>query len=155
MVYQTNQREAAMARTPIVVQGQTLVGATVAHSIRMADIGPMLVLKLNAFGGPFGRKAPKDVHDVLYLAMNCDGGPTAAVERFRAERTAGNRGMAHAENCLREYFKDEDSQGPVSCAAFRLNNRHRETEFADEALGIRQQCVTLARALLDRAALPV
>ena len=33
----------------------------------------------NAFGGPSGRKAPKDAHDIFYLATNYLGG--SAVER--------------------------------------------------------------------------
>jgi hypothetical protein len=36
----------------------------------------------------------------------------------------------------------------MACAAFRLNNRHELPALAAESLRIRQQCVTLAEALL-------
>jgi hypothetical protein len=37
----------------------------------------------------------------------------------------------------------------MSCAAFRLNNLHLNPELEDESMQIRQQCVTLAQALLS------
>ena len=55
----------------IAISGKTLLGVPLAEQIKVAEAGPLLVLKLNAFGGPSGRKAPKDAHDILYLAMNC------------------------------------------------------------------------------------
>jgi len=36
----------------------------------------------------------------------------------------------------------------MACAAFRLNNQHDEPQNEQAALRIRQQCVTLAQALL-------
>lgn len=108
----------------------------------------MLVLKLNAFGGPSGRKAPKDAHDILYLAMNYLEGPQTAVESFQAEQRAGNRGMANALKCLKAYFAGPDSQGPMACAAFRLGHSHLDPRYEMESLRIRQQCVTLAQRLL-------
>ena len=109
----------------------------------------MLVLKLNAFGGPVGRKANKDVHDTLYLAMNYLDGTPRAIEAFHEEKSAGNRGIPHALHALKSYFTAPDAQGPIACAAFRLNNRHMEPEFQEESERIRQQCVTLAEALLS------
>ena len=45
-------------------------------------------------------------------------------------------------------FYDRDSDGPVACAAFRLENRHWEATNQVESVKIRQACVTLAEALL-------
>ena len=133
---------------PVPVTGETLLGSPLTETIKVAEIGPLLVLKLNAFGGPRGRKAPKDAHDILYLAENYLGGIRAAVAGFQAERQAANRGIRHAERCLAEYFGNPDAQGPMACAAFRLNNQHLEPQNAEVSQRIRQQCVTLAKALL-------
>lgn len=130
------------------VSGQTLVGSKTTQSIKVAEVGPMLALKLNAFGGPKGRKSPKDAHDIFYLAVNYLDGVDAAIAGFRAEREAGNYAVGLAENALRSYFTDENAEGPMACAAFRMNNQHLQPELADESMLIRQQLVTLAHELL-------
>lgn len=130
------------------MKGRNLVGAELTHAIRVAEVGPLLVLKLNAFGGLDGRKLPKDVHDILYLALNYLDGPEKALEGFQTEKSAGNPGMPHALKALRNYFSDGDSQGPLSCAAFRMDGRHLEPGRREESMRIREQCVTLARELL-------
>lgn len=132
----------------VKVSGKTLLGNPLTEEIKVAEAGPMLVLKLNAFGGPSGRKAPKDAHDILYLAENYLGGGKAAVAGFHEERRLGNRGINHALKCLANFFSSPATQGPVACAAFRLNNQHLEPQNADTSLQIRQQCVTLAQQLL-------
>lgn len=132
----------------IRIKGQNMIGVNVEQLVRVADVGPMLVLKLNAFGGPEGRKAGKDVHDVLHLVMDSLDGTTAAVEAFKEEVRLGNRGAPLAVNCLRQYFQNENDPGPMACAAFRMNNEHQSPERAQESLMLRQQCVTLATELL-------
>lgn len=134
----------------VTIKGMTLIGSESEQIIKVAEAGPMLALKLNAFGGPVtGRKTPKDAHDILYLVMNYLDGTDRAISAFHEERTAGNRVISHAIYALENYFITPDSQGPMSCAAFRLNNRHLEPNFADESMQIRQQYVTLAQALLS------
>jgi hypothetical protein len=49
---------------------------------------------------------------------------------------------------LKSFFGDANAQGPMSCAAFRMNNEHESPDRSEESLQIRQQCVTLAEALL-------
>ncbi len=132
----------------VTVSGMNLLGVEQTESIRVAEVGPMLVLKLNAFGGPVGRKAPKDMHDILYLGMEYLDGHRAAVAGFQAEKEAGNRGMPHALHALKNYFTSTEALGPMSCSAFRLGDDHLSAEFAEDSLRIRQQCVTLAEALL-------
>lgn len=129
----------------VEITGKSLLGVEQTERVRIADVGPMLVLKLNAFAG---RKAPKDAHDVAYLALNYLDGVGQAVARFAEEKAAGNRGMSRALLSLQTYFSDENAQGPMSCAAFRMNNEHLLPAREDESLRIRQQCVTLAQALL-------
>jgi hypothetical protein len=141
--------ERALAVNRIVeIKGRTLVGSESSQRVRVAEVGPMLVLKLNAFGGPNGRKAPKDAHDVLYLAMNYLGGTERSIAAFLEEKVAGNRAIPHAIYALQNYFTTPDSLGPMSCAAFRMDNRHQAPEFEDESIQMRQQYVTLAQALL-------
>lgn len=132
----------------ITIRGQNMIGAQVEQRVRVADVGPMLILKLNAFGGPNGRKAGKDIHDILHLVLDGNNGITSAVQAFAAETHIGNAGAATAVGCLREYFHDENALGPMSCAAFRMNNEHLRQERMEESLILRQQCVTLANELL-------
>jgi hypothetical protein len=137
------------ATREIKIEGITLVGSKSEQRIKVAEAGPMLALKLNAFGGPVtGRKAPKDAHDILYLAMNYLDGTDSAIAAFHAERSAGNRAIPHAVYALENYFSNPDSLGPMSCAAFRMNNQHLDPEVESESMQIRQQCVTLAQELL-------
>jgi hypothetical protein len=132
----------------VEVSGKTLLGNPQTEKIKVAEVGPLLVLKLNAFGGPSGRKAPKDAHDILYLAENYLGGTAAAVAGFQEERRVANRGINHALKCLQNFFSKPNAQGSVACAAFRLNNQHLEPQNTEASLQIRQQCVTLAQQLL-------
>ncbi|MBE7496850.1 MAG: hypothetical protein HS117_18060 [Verrucomicrobiaceae bacterium] len=138
---------ALLSRHAISVSGHSLVGGQRTVLVQTASVGPLLVLKLNAFGGPTGRKAPKDAHDVMHLLTNYAEGPSAAVAAFHAEREV-NRGMAGAVEALKTCFLSAEADGSLACAAFRLNNQHTKPELAAESLQIRQQCVTLAEALL-------
>lgn len=92
---------------------------------------------------------PKDAHDILYLAMNYLDGMAKAVAFFHEEKGGINRGMPRALLALEKFYSGPEAQGPMACAAFRLNNRHMEPEFQEESERIRQQCVTLAEALLS------
>jgi len=141
----------ALRETKMVeMRGKSLVGTESTQTIRVAEVGPMLALKLNAFGGPVGRKAPKDAHDILYLAMNYkDGGVEQAIAAFHEEKRSDNSAIPFAIGALNAYFLDENSEGPLACAAFRLNNQHLAPTLESESMQIRQQCVTLARALLE------
>ena len=89
-----------------------------------------------------------DAHDILYLVTNFLNGTASAVAGFQEERRIGNRGLPAALRCLENHFSSADAQGSVACAAFRLNNEHNEPQNEQASLPIRQQCVTLANALL-------
>ncbi len=132
----------------VEVTGKCLLGVERKIAVKVAEVGPLLVLKLNAFGGPEGRKHPKDVSDVLHLANRYVDGEEAMLAGFKGELAAGNAGAKFAHAALKSHFGSIDGLGPVSCAAFRLNNRQDFPEHRDEAAQIRQQCVTLAEALL-------
>ena len=55
---------ALACRRMVRVQGRDLYGTLQECEIAAADIGPLLVLKINAFGGPTGRRLPKDAYDI-------------------------------------------------------------------------------------------
>ncbi len=132
----------------VPVTGVNLEGQHRTIDIKVAEVGPMLALKLNAFGGPEGRRAGKDAHDILYLATRYLDGLPAAVAGFQAEKATGNRAMRHALICLNRDFADIDAPGPVACATFRIPGWPERADNAEAALALRQECVTLAQALL-------
>lgn len=132
----------------VPVSGLNLDGQSRTIKIKVAEVGPMLALKLNAFGGPDGRRAGKDAHDILYLATRYLDGLPAAVAGFQAEKATGNRAMRHALVCLQRDFADIDAPGPVACATFRIPGWPERADNAEAALALRQECVTLAQALL-------
>lgn len=139
----------ALANVRVVpVTGLALNGMARTMQIKVAEVGPMLALKLNAFGGPTGRQAEKDAHDILYLATQYLDGLPEAVAGFQAENATGNRAMRHALTCLARDFAHVDAAGPVACANFRMSGWPRRPETAEDALALRQQCVTLGTALL-------
>ena len=97
------------------VAGCDLYGSSRRVRLPVADIGPLLVLKLNAFAG---RKHPKDAYDVLLAVTAWQDGPEAAVTAFRAEASLGNRGYGTAQQALTEHFVHPDQLGPVRAAQF-------------------------------------
>lgn len=133
----------------VPVSGANLNGESRTIDIKVAEVGPMLTLKLNAFGGPDGRRAEKDAHDILYLTTRYLDGLPAAVAGFHAEKNTGNRAMRHALVCLRRDFADVVAPGPVACARFRIPGWPERSDNAEAALALQQECVTLAQALLD------
>jgi hypothetical protein len=132
----------ALAHRRIVpVKGRDLYGAEQECSVAVADIGPLLVLKLNAFGGPTGRGLPKDAYDVLLAATRFIEGPVAAVAAFRAEAKAGNTGYEFALKALQKDFYDPDQDGPIRAAEFHPGN-------AEDRRLVRESAATVGRMLL-------
>jgi hypothetical protein len=107
----------------------------------VADIGPLLVLKLNAFGGPIGRRHPKDAYDVLLAVTSFVDGASAALESFRGEGARGNAGFETAVEALRRDFSDINADAPLRAAEFLRGT-------LDDALRVRQELVTAAKFLL-------
>ena len=109
--------------------------------LAVADIGPLLVLKLNAFGGPTGRRHPKDAYDVLLAVTSFIDGPEAAIAGFQAEATMENLGFVTAREALRKDFFDSNSDGPIRAAEFLRGTM-------DDQKRVREELVTVARFLL-------
>jgi hypothetical protein len=132
---------ALACRRLVTVRGRDLYGAEQECKVFVADIGPLLVMKLNAFGGPTGRRHPKDAYDVLLAVSAFVDGPEAAVEAFRGEDKAGNRGFDSANATLRKDFSSPDQDGPIRAAEF-------VREFVSDLAQVRQDVVTVAKYLL-------
>jgi len=110
--------------------------------VKVADIGPLLVLKLNAFGGPSGRRLPKDAYDILLAVTTFVDGPAAAINGFRAEQTSGNPAYAIAVRVLENDFSEMNHDGPIRAAEFlRLSGPSRDR--------VCQDLVTVGRRLLS------
>ena len=117
-------------------------GAEQKCEVKVADVGPLLVLKLNAFGGPKGRRLPKDAYDILLAVTAFLDGPAAAIRGFRGERAAGNPAYNIATKVLENDFSQINQDGPIRAAEFLgrgVANREQ----------IRQDLVTVGRNLLD------
>ncbi len=132
---------ALKCRRMIPVKGRDLYGAEQKCQVAVADIGPMLVLKLNAFGGPTGRRHPKDAYDILLAVTGFVDGPQAAIAAFRAEGETGNTGHASAMAALRNDFSDPRQDGPIRASAFSSNS-------AEEQKRIAQDLATIGKFLL-------
>ncbi len=125
----------------VLVKGFDLYGAEQECEVAVADIGPLLVLKLNAFGGPTGRRLPKDAYDVLLAVTGFVDGPAAAVAAFQLEAKAGNAGFEFAMKSLQNDFTEPGQDGPIRAAEFHPGataNRDR----------IREDVATVGRLLL-------
>jgi hypothetical protein len=132
---------ALACRRMVKVKGHDLYGAAQECKVAVADIGPLLVLKLNAFGGPTGRRLPKDAYDVLLAVTGFVDGPAAAIAAFRVEAKAGNTGYAFALTTLQKDFSDPDQDGPIRAAEFHPGNASNRDR-------IRQDVATVGRILL-------
>jgi len=132
---------ALACRRAVKVKGLDLYGVEQECQVAVADVGPLLVLKLNAFGGPTGRRLPKDAYDVLLAVTRFLDGPEAAAAAFRAEAKAGNTGYAFALRTLQKHFSTSDQDGPIRAAEFHPGNSNDRDR-------IREDVVTVGRILL-------
>ncbi len=137
----TGVNRALACRRLVTVRGRDLYGAEQECKVSVADIGPLLVLKLNAFGGPTGRRHPKDAYDVLLAVTAFVDGPEAAVKAFRAEAQAGNSGFEFAAATLRKDFTAVDQDGPIRATEF-------VRDFVSDPAQLRQDVVTIGKYLL-------
>lgn len=129
------------SRRDISISGRDLYGAEKEIMVKVAGIGSLITLKLNAFGGPTGRRHPKDAFDLLLLVSSYVDGADEAISAFQSEVEKGNAAYTSAVAALRKDFYEEDADGPIRAAEFLRGT-------LDEAQRIRQDMVTVARLLL-------
>jgi hypothetical protein len=125
----------------VLAQGRDVYGAGKKCRIKVSDVGPLLVLKLNAFGGPKERRLPKDAYDILLAVTAFVDGPAAAIRSFRAEQAAGNPAYKIATKVLERDFSEINRDGPIRAAEFLGQSGSNREQT-------RQDLVTLAKRLL-------
>jgi hypothetical protein len=135
---------ALATRRKVTVGGKDLFGAPQEAAVPVSGIGPLLVLKLNAFAG---RQQAKDAYDVLLAVSRFTDGPDAAIAAFKVEASAGNRGYARADETLRRHFFERGQSGPLRCAAFALDGQPGIDDRPMRERQIVEQLVTIGRAL--------
>ena len=136
---------ALATRRQVSITGSDLFGVAQKLEVPVSGIGPLLVLKLNAFDD---RQQPKDAYDVMLGVTRYVEGPEAAIAAFHAEANASNRGFARAAAALRKHFLEMGLSGPVRCAAFALEGQAGTDDFQSRQRQIMEQMVTVGRALL-------
>ena len=122
---------ALAARRMVTISGHDVYGTPQTCEVAVADIGPLLVLKINAFGGPTGRQHPKDAYDVLQAVTAFVDGPQAAIAAFHAEAGQGNLGYPSARQALQQYFSHLDAAAPARAAAFLQGTPEQQRLRAD------------------------
>lgn len=135
---------ALATRRDVGVEGKDLFGARHKISMPVSGIGPLLVLKLNAFAG---RQQAKDAYDVLLGVSRFVEGPDAAIAAFKVEGSVGNRGYARAVETLRRHFVNAEHSGPLRCAAFALDGQPGIDDRPLRERQIIEQLVTIGRTL--------
>jgi hypothetical protein len=131
-------QRALATRVAKLVKGHDAFGVLKEIQVPMSGIGPLLVLKINAFAS---REQPKDAYDVLLGVSNYIEGFEAAIAAFREEASQGNTGYSSAVAALRHHFTADDQSGPLRCAAFAPVDVSRREQII-------QQSVSVGRALL-------
>jgi hypothetical protein len=108
-------RALAVHRT-VAVSGTDVFGGEQKCAIKVCEVGPFLVLKLNAFAQ---RQQPKDAFDVYQTVVHYDGGVEAATNGFRIEVEL-NSGFKLAADTLVKHFAAADGAGPTRSAEFMI-----------------------------------
>lgn len=127
------------------VRGLDQYGDARTFQIPFCDYGPLLVLKINAFAGRSSAKKAKDAYDILALVHSCEDGAEKAVASFGKEKSAGNSGIETALATLKDDFSGVDAIGPNLAKNFY----HGESANDSASLRLKEDYVTIARALLD------
>ncbi|MSU73490.1 MAG: hypothetical protein EXS43_14320 [Opitutus sp.] len=112
----------------------------------MCEVGPFLVLKLNAFAH---RQQPKDAFDVYKTVLHYDGGTAAAAQRFRAEAEL-NSGFNVACDALGAHFATAIGGSPTRCAEFMIGGLQGQmpaSDFAFRRNQIQEEMVGIADLL--------
>jgi len=133
-------------REYVAISGNDRFGDERTLSIPLAGIGPLLVLKLNAFDQRKNVKRDKDAYDILVAVSSYSKGASAAISAFHDERETGNPAMGRALQTLEEHFTKTEDEGPVAACRFRFGNRPLD----ESGLRLQEDLVKIVHALLGR-----
>jgi hypothetical protein len=127
----------------VEVSGIDRFGDQRVFRVPICGIGPLLVLKLNAFAKRKNEKRGKDAYDILVVVTSYSGGVAAAVRAFHDEKQKGNPAMAVALETLGRDYSGSDGAGPTLARRFRYGTGR------DDENGLRMQAdlVRVAQAL--------
>ncbi len=128
-------------KTPYLIEGCDAYGVDQSFRIPVASLGPLLVLKLNAFSS---RRQPKDAFDFLTLAVVHRESASEAL----AKECPVNPGFPVAIRCLEEFFLDGDKDGPRRALAFRSGS---QWPLADEDRETLEAMATAGQFLFEEA----
>ena len=120
-------------------------GDSKTYQVPICGMGPLLVLKLNAFAKRANAKKAKDAYDLLVAVSLYSEGPRAAIEAFHAEAVSGNPAFEVAVQTLKAHFTAIDQDGPLQAFQFRYG----PSAPGDEGMRLKEDLVTIALALLD------
>ena len=112
--------------------------------IPICGIGPLLVLKLNAFAKRQNEKKAKDAYDILVAVSSYSGGAAAAIKAFEIEKQANNPAMAVALETLARDFIHPDGSGPRLARQFQFGSGQE----VERGLRLQTDLVAIGQALL-------
>ena len=126
------------------ISGMDRLGEPRRFRIPICGIGPLLVLKLNAFSKRQNEKKAKDAYDILAAVSSFSRGAAAAIEAFEIEKQANNPAMAVALATLARDFIHPAGPGPRLAHQFRFGSGQE----VERGLRLQTDLVAIAQALL-------
>lgn len=128
----------------VEIRGIDRFGDQRTFCLPVCGVGPLLVLKLNAFAQRTHQKKAKDAYDVLALVSSYSGGALAAIKAFEKEKQSDNPAMTTALETLKNGFHDRDCAGPKLAREFRFGKGVED----ESGLRLRTDLATIGQALL-------
>ena len=132
------------SRKIIEVEGTDRFGDACTFRIPICGIGPLLVLKLNAFAQRTSGKRAKDAYDILVAVSSYSEGAQAAITAFHDEATQSNSAYSGAVKTLETHFLSVDAHGPSKAQQFRYGHHAPGPEGEQ----LKADLVHIARTLL-------
>ena len=109
--------------------------------VRVAGLGPFVILKIRAF---VDRHHDKDAYDLVYTLLNYADGPSGAGTAIGASPVIGDALVVDALQRVRERFADPAHDGPVAYARFLGSGLG-----ADAIARLRNEAVEAVRIAMD------
>lgn len=122
------------------IQGRDAFQVSKEFEIPVASLGPLIVLKLNAFAS---RRQPKDAFDLMTL---CLLHPRASLLALTEEADQGNPGYPVAVECLETFFQSAESDGPRRALSFSVGELRGRPSDAEQQ--ILERMATMGQFLL-------
>lgn len=102
-------------------------------AVRVANVLPYVVLKINAFQD---RHENKDAYDLVFTLRHYRDKPEATGRELAASSVAGHEQVAAALELLDERFAEPDNDGPTAYAGFLAENEEEREQLKREASAV-------------------